>query len=46
MSKAVRNKEKLALLDVGGNQFGEPGRQEIWSELKDSGRLKAPGSLR
>ena len=46
LAKAVRNKEKLTLLDVGGNLFGETGRQELQSELKDSGRLKALGSLR
>ena len=46
MAKAVRNKEKLTVLDVGGNLFGETGRQELQSELKDSGRLKALGSLR
>ncbi|KAJ4438983.1 hypothetical protein ANN_14937 [Periplaneta americana] len=45
LSRAMRNKEKLVLLDLGGNQFGETGRQELQSELQDSGRLGALGSL-
>jgi hypothetical protein len=46
LARAMRNKEKLTLLDLGGNMFGETGRQELQSELKDSGRLDALGSLR
>jgi len=46
LARAMRNKEKLTLLDLGGNLFGETGRQELQSELKDSGRLDTLGSLR
>jgi hypothetical protein len=41
LARAMRNKAKLILLDLGGNKFGETGRQELQSELKDSGRLDA-----
>jgi Ran GTPase-activating protein 1 len=46
LARAMRNKEKLILLDLEGNMFGETGRQELQSELKDSGRLDTLGSLK
>jgi hypothetical protein len=42
----MRNKEKLILLDLDGNMFGETGRQNLQSELKDSGKLDMLGSLK
>jgi hypothetical protein len=46
LARAMRNKDKLIHLDLGGNMFGETGRQELQFELKDTGRLNALGSLR
>lgn len=46
LARAMRNKEKLILLDLDGNMFGETGRQNLQSELKDSGKLDMLGSLK
>jgi len=40
LGNAVRNKEKLTPLDVDGNLFGETGRQELQSELKDQWKVE------
>ena len=46
MARAMRNKEKLILLDLDGNMFGDYGRVALQLELKDSRRWNALGSLR
>ncbi|PSN49681.1 Ran GTPase-activating protein 1 [Blattella germanica] len=45
LGKAMRNKDKLTLLELGGNQFGEAGRQKLITELQNNDRLSALGSL-
>jgi hypothetical protein len=46
LARAMRNKEKLILLDLDGNMFGDYGRVALQLELKDSRRWNALGSLR
>ncbi|XP_063244843.1 ran GTPase-activating protein 1 isoform X2 [Bacillus rossius redtenbacheri] len=45
LAKAMKNKSKLKVLELGGNLFGKSGCDTVTSELTRSGRLDALASL-